>query len=250
MLTERSKATGQKDGENPNDNILKQLSSQLDEDEATGGKIEAELAQIAEKRWGKSLAPAKIKALADKYKCPENCPSIRGTKVNTEIWTQLNSHKRSGDLALSNMQQTIRKVINANLQVTNLVLESPTGKPNKKIFEPQIESLAMLSHVHNQITQFRREQLKPALRAEYNTICSADIPAKSEYFFGDDLAKTPRDAKEVSRVGKALSTSHKGPQKTYGHSSGSRDSYKGKKDFLWRGQKPYKKKKQQSGQRK
>lgn len=111
----------------------------------------------------------------------------------------------------------------------------------------------MLSDVHTQLSQLRREQIKPALKSEYNTICSADIPIDSEYLFGDDLAKQLRDAKEASKVSKALYTTQKG-HKSQGHTTGSQsyNAFKAKRDFLWKGHnKPYKrKKKQQSAERK
>lgn len=150
------------------------------------------------------------------------------------------------------MQQTIRKVICANLQTTNLLLSNPTGECNWKIFEPQVEWLAMLSHVHTQLSQLRREQIKPALKSEYNTICSADIPIDSEYLFGDNLAKQLRDAKEASKVRKAIYTTQEG-HKGQGHTTGSKNYnvFKARRDFLWKGHnKPYKRKKQQSAERK
>lgn len=135
MLTEQSKATGQKEREaSASETLFKELANQLDNDQATGDKIKTELAQIAQKHWGKTLAAAKIKFFAEKYKCPDNCTAIKGTKVNREIWTWLNSKKRSTHLNLSNMQQTIHKVIYANLQTTNLLLSNPTGESNSKIF--------------------------------------------------------------------------------------------------------------------
>ena len=148
-LTEQTQATGQKKRETPGDDdeskLLQKLASQLDDDEATGEKVQKELAEIAQKRWGKTLTSAKMKTFVDKYKAPENCTGIKGSKVNTEIWSQLNNKKRSADLNLSNMQQTIRKIIFANLQTTNALLGNPTGESLlSKVLGPQVESLAML----------------------------------------------------------------------------------------------------------
>ena len=54
-----------------------------------------QLADIATKRWGKKLSPDKLTNLLDKHiKRPENCVDIKGTKVNPEIWNQLNPSKK------------------------------------------------------------------------------------------------------------------------------------------------------------
>ena len=89
MLTECSKATGQKERENRDKEtkILQDFANSLDEDDATGDKIQQELADIALKRWGKKLYSDKIKSFSDKYKQPQNCSGIKGIKVKPEIWS-------------------------------------------------------------------------------------------------------------------------------------------------------------------
>ena len=87
MLTECSKATGQKERENPDKEtkILQDFANSLEEDDATADKIQQELTDIALKRWGKKLYSDKIKSFSDKYKQPQNCSDIKGINVNPEI---------------------------------------------------------------------------------------------------------------------------------------------------------------------
>ena len=105
MLTKCSKATGQKGRETPakETQLLQDCANSLDEDDATGDKIQQELADIALKRWGKKLSSDKIKIFSDKYKQPQNCSDIKGIKVNPEIWSQLNAKKKKVDLKISNL---------------------------------------------------------------------------------------------------------------------------------------------------
>jgi len=69
MFTECSKATGQKERETPAKETqpLQDCANSLDEDDATGDKIQQELADIALKRRGKELSVDKIKSFSDKY---------------------------------------------------------------------------------------------------------------------------------------------------------------------------------------
>ncbi|XP_068704245.1 uncharacterized protein [Montipora foliosa] len=249
MLTECSKATGQKEREIPakETQFLQDFANSLDQDDATGDKIQQELADIALKRWGKKLSSDKIKNFSDKYKQPQNCPDIKSVKVNPEIWSQLNAKKKKTDLNISNLQQVIRKITFATLQTTNVLIQNPTGLENNKIMAKQVDTVAMLGHVNTQLTQLRRDEIKPSLKAEYSAICSAEVPITSPYLFGDDLAKQLRDAKEASRISHSFASSSKsgpfkGKQQTfnkYDHSSQGP-----KRDFLWKGQnRHYKKKK-------
>ena len=68
MLTERSKVTGRNERETTANNetkLLQDFANSLDEDDATGCKIQQVLADIALKRWGKKLSFEKIKSLTE-----------------------------------------------------------------------------------------------------------------------------------------------------------------------------------------
>ena len=155
MLTERSKATGQKAWETPakETKLLKDFANSFDEDDATGEKIQQELADIAVKRWNKKLSTDKIKSLVDKYKQPQNCSEIKTIKVNPEIWSQRSSTKRETDLKISNLQQIIRKITFATLQTTNMLIH--TSAPDNKIMAQQVDSIAMLGHLNTQLARSR-----------------------------------------------------------------------------------------------
>ena len=143
MLTECSKATGQKERENSGKEtkILQDFANSLDEDDATGDKIQQELADIALKRWGKKLSSDKIKSFSDKCKQPQNCSDIKGIKVNPEIWSQLNAKKKKTDLKIANLQQVIRKITFATLQTTNVLIQNPTGLGNNKTMAKKVTPL-------------------------------------------------------------------------------------------------------------
>ena len=129
--------------------LLQDIANGFDDDDATGDKINQELADVAVKRWDKKLSSDKIKSLVEKYKRPENCGDIKGTKVNPEIWSQLNSRKRKTDLQLSNLQQVIRKVTFATVQTTNMLVENPSSATdNSKAITQSVDSIAMLGHLN------------------------------------------------------------------------------------------------------
>ena len=126
MLTECSKATGQKEREIPakETQLLQDCANSLAEDDATADKIQQELADIVLKRWGKHLSSEKIKSFSDKYKQLQNCSGIKGIKVNPEIWSKSNAKKNKSDLRISNLQQVIRKITFATLQTTNVLIQN------------------------------------------------------------------------------------------------------------------------------
>ena len=63
------------------------------------------------------------------------------------------------------------------------------------------------------MAQFRREQIKPALKQEYSTICSAEVPLTSQYLFEDELAKQLLQARESSKF--SHSVGHSSQRRPY-----------------------------------
>ena len=151
------------------------------------------------------------------------------------------------------MQQVVRKATFGTLQTTNVLLQNASGSTNSNLIIQSVDVVALLGHVNTQLAQFRREQIKPALKQEYSTICTAEVPLTSQYLFGDELAKQLRDAKESSKISQSVGHSAQRPPYTGNHRSGHQERYnKGpKRDFLWKGQlRFHRKKKPQTHEKK
>ena len=116
----------------------------------------------------------------------------------------------------------------------HVLLQKASGSANSKLITQSVDVIALLGHVNTQLAQFRREQIKPALKQEYSAICSAEVPLTSQYLFGDELAKQLRDARESSKISQSVGhSSHRHPY-TGNQRSGYQECYnKGpKKDFV------------------
>ena len=123
--------------------FLQTLAHSLDDSEDTSEAIDGELAQIANKRWGKKLGPNKLKEKLGKYKRPANCTTLTPIRINTEIWSRLKRRKKTADLKVGNIQQCILKVAYANLQMASKLLRLKKPCLNSMI-ETDVESVAIL----------------------------------------------------------------------------------------------------------
>ena len=174
---------------NLDENLLKELDESLDQKEAIGPPVQKQLAEITNKRWGQNLTPERVKMLNERYSTPANCTNMIPIKVNPEIWK----------LQLSNLQETVRRVATAILQTADKLLPQTKDDVAKKLAARSIDSVAMLGHTSHMISQLRREQIRPALKQEYASICTAD-PTNAPLLFGDDLVKQLKDAKETNSI--------------------------------------------------
>ena len=247
--SESQKADGSED-----DALLNELEASIQDDDKKGPKINEKLAAIAKKRWGRKLAQDKLASLLDKHPQPENCAEIVVPRTNPEIWAQLNSYKRKSDLKLANMQQTVQKATFAVLTLCDKVLALKGEAPStKEILSDGVNATALLGHVLADLSNLRREQIKPALKSEFHGLCSNERePSEtSQLLFGEDLAKQIRDAKETTKISQTVGTS-KHPDRNKSHRRQHNSSWDEKngrssgygKRFLGKRQRqqPYKKK--------
>lgn len=244
------------------ESLLKELDESLDQNEVAGPPVQKQLAEIANKRWGQRLTPERVKMLNERYSTPANCTNMTPIRVNSEIWKQLTSSKRKTDLQLSNLQETARKIATAILQTADEFLPQNKSDVAKNLAARSIDSVAMLGHMNHMISQLRRELIRPVLKQEYASICTADA-SNSSLLFGDDLMKQLREAKEASSISQNLANDSKRnygksgknqnsashtpqPTSSYRFSNRYNNKTQPKRDFLWRGQKQYPHKKKRS----
>ena len=133
------------------------------------------------------------------------------------------------------MQETIIKAVFALLQTSSALVSNDLRPAHTQLLEQSIDSLAMLAHTYAQLTQLKKNQIRPALKPEYSAICSLEESRESMFLFGDDLPKALKEAKESSQI----SSSIKHQSKTYKKPSwsGRRENVRSQqKDFQWSGQ--------------
>ncbi|XP_078384456.1 uncharacterized protein LOC144666894 [Oculina patagonica] len=196
--------------------ILKSLEADFDDDEPVGQKIQHNLANIASKRWEVSLSNDKLKGLLARHVKPENCADLTVPKVNPEIWSQLDNFKRKADLRLGNIQQALQKATFGILKSCDSQVSNHSSV-NKDALEPAIDAIALMGHAVSELSRLRREQVKPALKREFYSLCTAanESSARSPLLFGTDLAKQIRDAKDASNIGQKIGAGGKnGAQRT------------------------------------
>ena len=169
------------------------------DEELVGAKINQRLANIASKRWGITLPNDKLKVLLAKHAKPENCPDITTVRLNPKIWDQMNNFRCKADLRVSNIQQALQKATFGILKVCDKSVDQQPST-DKETLAANIDAIALLGHAVRELSRLRREQIKPALKAEFHSLRSQanESTSRSDLLFGADLAKQVRDAKDTN----------------------------------------------------
>ena len=94
---------------------------------------------------------------------------------------------------------------------SNLMSEDKQGKMGRRKMYEQLSDATRLLASHKDISQHRRESLRPALNKDYRVICTTQQYAKltsNDFLFGVDLSKRADEALKAKRLANKLAQSN------------------------------------------
>ena len=210
------------DEEVNNDDLLSQITTSLSSSDDAGPPVSDKLSKLVNDKFQTEYTVEKRKEILQKYKVPSNCSELFVPKVNSEIWTKLNANSKRSDIRTSVLQDTLVKVSSAIIVTVNDLLSHREKKtsPDYKTLIPRLtDSVALLGHVHKELSFKRRDAIRPFLNQEFKQACSRTLkPGK--FLFGEDLPKTLQELKTTNKLMTSITPDNrKGPNKSKSHSS-------------------------------
>ena len=229
-----SGATNGERDESP-DGLLDEISQSLDETERTDEAVAEKLADIANKRWLQLLSDEKLKENLEKCPRPVNCDKIIVPKVNPEIWGKLSRQAKGNDLQLSRLQTHLTKVGHIVVKSTGLLLKGKADSSKSYIDDlvrMKTDAIALLGHVSFEISQRRRESIRPHLHKDYAALSSATMPV-TNFLFGDELQAQLSHIRASNKIGNTTSTTntHKRGYNQGGHGFNTSKSFLGRAPY-------------------
>ncbi|XP_068750845.1 uncharacterized protein [Montipora capricornis] len=232
QLLEPNKRQKIQDGDEEEDTLLDEIVQSMTETEKTDAKISEKLAKISEKlakivenRWLNKLSDGQFKEKTEKYLRPANCDNFITPKVNPEIWERLDRQTRGRDLELSTLQSTTTKVGYICTKATDLLLQARRENKSpdiEQLIRMHTDALGLLGHISFEISQRRRDAIRPHLNKEYATLCASHVPI-TKMLFGDELQTQLNHIRASNKISNTTST--QGGNKGYSKQRGS--SYRG-----------------------
>ena len=233
-------------------NVLADIARDLDASEKTGPAASEGLAGIVNSLLKEKLPDEKIQSKIDLYPRPQNVTGLRTPRVNHLIWNQISATSRTNDSRTQKSQNALVAGAVAMMKATDLVLASAL-KDNKDLVKFMTDAIALTLQSHHDLNT----AMKNDLNKDYAALCSSSpVDQTYEYLFGD-LSKLAKDITDANRLAKkvrpsAPQASHSrdrnnrlGGRKIYGHQNNNRYApYRGRSDFLSKGQPPRGRKKE------
>ena len=237
QLLESNKRQKIQDGDEEEDTLLDEIVQSMNETEKTDAKISEKLEKIVENRWFK-LSDGQLKEKTEKYLRPAICDNFITPKVNPEILERLDRQTRGRDLKLSTLQSTTTKMGYICTKATELLLQA--RRENKSLDIEQLirmhtDALGLSGHISFEISQRRRDAIRPNLNKEYATLCASHVPI-TKMLFGDELQTQLNHIRASNKISNTTSTQggNKGCSKQRGPSYLGSHSTSTGRNFLGR----------------
>ena len=208
QLLEPNKRQKIQDGDEEEDTLLDEIVQSMTETEKTDAKILEKLAKIIENRWLNKLSDGQFKEKTEKYLRPANCDNFITPTVNPEIWERLDRQTRGRDLKLSTLQSTTTKVGYICTKATDLLLQARRENKSpdiEQLIRMHTDALGLLGHISFEISQRRRDAIRPNLNKEYATLCASHVPI-TKMLFGDELQTQLNHIRASNKISNTTST--------------------------------------------
>ena len=190
------------DQDNNCDEIFKELSEEINNDEDKGPAIEDKLKTCFNSIWQNPLKKDKYKDKLKQYKIPRNV-EVKVKKCNEEIWkNKMATKTKTADLKLQKIQKALTKTSAAiidNVTITKKFIEQNqerylSRKCIKEHLETSIKSsldaITLLASASAYTDEVRRDSIVEKLPYDIkNCINASDPNHSSEKLFGDQLTK-------------------------------------------------------------
>ena len=212
------------------DPLLDEIAQSLTDTEKTSPKVSDKLGKIVNLRWLNKLDETNLRERSEKYLRPINCDRLITPKVNPEIWGRLDRQTRGKDLKLSCLQTTLAKVGHIITQTTDMLLKARAadGKVDvDNMVRMNTDALALLGHTNFEISQRRRDAIRPTLHKDYATLCASHVPI-TNFLFGEELQTQLNHIRASNKISSTTSVSNSVNRRPYGksHTPGNHQHWK------------------------
>lgn len=192
--------------------LLKQLGQKFDNIESVSSKVDETLANVVNAGLRAKINRKEAKEMCEKHTRPENCTGLKVPKLNKELWLTgaLGHQTKEQDKTI----QTAQKYLTYGLMPLVKLMDDLLQDDNSTTrYELANESFQMLAYAHRDMSNVRRQLIKPNIAEKYKQLCNDSTPL-TDNLLGDDLEKQIKTVDEMGKVGKSVSKG-KGEKRKY-----------------------------------
>ena len=177
-------------------------------DEETGPDVMPSLANYISQCTQKRIDRDHLSTLRQRCLRPSNCTPLIVPKVNPGIWKELDRSYRTRDIHLQNTQELLGKGLTAVVLAKDKLLKT-TGQTGHGIDQShEVNSLlstalAVLGNAFLDMSQRRRETMRPGINRRYQSLCNQSVPI-TQQLFGDNIQEAIKEINDMAKLSKSI----------------------------------------------
>ena len=189
-------------------------------DEETGPDTNQLLADYIKDCTTRKIKPDRLKDIMKQFPRPGNCSTLTVPLVNNPVWGELNRRLKTNDVKLQSCQAMLSKGLAALIQAQERLekIEKQTTPSTNEINDVKARiksSMALVGNAFHELSQRRKDLLKPVLADRYQKLCSSTTPV-TKFLFGDKIAESIKEINEAQRISRSFGhTSARGGRNRY-----------------------------------
>ena len=202
--------------------MLIKLGGDFEKSEGLGTEVDHNLAQVVDAGITQPIDRKLATSLCEKQLRPANCTTLLVPKLNKEIWTSSSLFKniKENDKKF----QTAQGYLTAGLIPLVNLMDCLLKTNQYKEFELAKDSFQLLAYAHRDVTNLRRQHIRPGLNERYRQLCNDATPLTNN-LLGDDFEVQLKSMDAMRKLGMDITKGKQNvnPNKRYA----SKRDYKG-----------------------
>lgn len=191
--------------EDDGDNVFSEICKGFSKADQCGKSVNQALADLINTTFKEGLSEDNLNDTMKNIFRPENCESLKETRVNTGVWSVLRPQTQTEDSKMRGIQKCIVK---AACNITEL-LDLSSSDLNRQSLKLGTTSLGLLGQANKWLNVRRRELHKKDMDPKLHHLCSSAIPF-SDLLYGDSMVKDIKDIQEINKISKNVGAVNRG----------------------------------------
>lgn len=190
-------------GDNQDENehsVFGRFSKTFKKSDVTSNAVDSQLAELVNDAFREGMSDDQYQNIIKDIHRPENCPSLKETKVNPGVWSVLRQHTQMEDSKLRGIQNCFVKAACNLVKILDTCAESF----DQQSLELGMNAVALLGQANKWLNCRRKEYHKKDMDPKLHHLCSAST-SYTDMLYGDSIVKDIKDIQEMNKISRNVS---------------------------------------------
>lgn len=185
--------------------IFSSYAKKFKKTEKVDDEINQDLADLVNNAFREGMSDDKYNDLIKNIDRPVNCEALKETRVNSGVWSVLKHATQTEDSKLRGIQIAIVKATSNFVKI----LDKGAKSFQDDWVEKSMDIIGILGQANKWVNTRRKDLHKKDMDPRLHYLCSSSVQF-TDQLYGDSIVKDIKDAQEINKISKQVSTRGRG----------------------------------------